>query len=98
MRVVGRLDTYVTRTGFEVTPVVGLRAPAASRWRSDASRSPRPSRCRWPIPRGAATGERHSRVYQGRERHFYAYPYGDRFIWGATAGMLSNLAEVLDAT
>ena len=39
--------------------------------------------------------QRHSRVYQGVERHFYAYPYDGYFIWGATAGMLSNLAEVL---
>ena len=43
----------------------------------------------------AGNRQRHSRVYQGRERHFFAYPYGERFIWGATAGMLSNLAEVL---
>ena len=37
----------------------------------------------------------HSRVFHGKERFFYAYPYGAYFIWGATAGMLSNLAEVL---
>jgi hypothetical protein len=37
----------------------------------------------------------HSRVWQGRERYFYVYPYLDYFIWGATAGMLSNLAEIL---
>jgi len=36
-----------------------------------------------------------TREFNGKARSFYAYPYGDRFIWGATAGMLSNLAEVL---
>ena len=38
---------------------------------------------------------RHSRVFLGKERPFYAYPYGDYYIWGATAGMLVNLAEAL---
>ena len=39
----------------------------------------------------------HSRVFQGKERHFFAFPYGDYYIWGATAGMLVNLVEVLQA-
>jgi hypothetical protein len=33
--------------------------------------------------------------YQGVMRHFYVFPYGERNIWGATAGMLVNLAEAL---
>src|SRR3546814_6920407 len=37
----------------------------------------------------------HSRLFRGAERFFYAYPYGDYYIWGATAGILSNLCEVL---
>ena len=35
--------------------------------------------------------------YQGRERRYYAMPYGERYIWGATAGMLKNLQFVLTA-
>ena len=35
------------------------------------------------------------RMYQGKERFFYAYPWNDYYIWGATAGMLNNLVEVL---
>ena len=38
-----------------------------------------------------------SRVWQGRERRYYAMPYGERYIWGATAGMLKNLHHVLTA-
>jgi hypothetical protein len=39
------------------------------------------------------------RVWQGPEgsRRFYAMPYADRFIWGATAGMLRNLYHLLKA-
>ncbi len=38
-----------------------------------------------------------SRVWQGRERRYYAMPYGERYIWGATAGMLKNLHFILTA-
>ena len=36
-----------------------------------------------------------SRTDQGVERTFYVLPYENRYIWGATAGMLVNLTDVL---
>ena len=39
--------------------------------------------------------ERHRRDYQNATRHFYAMPYKEYYIWGATAGMLVNLYQVL---
>jgi hypothetical protein len=42
-----------------------------------------------------ANHERHSREYQGVERHFHAMPYNGYYIWGATAGMVINLYEAL---
>jgi hypothetical protein len=38
-----------------------------------------------------------SRVWRGAERRFYAMPYGGRYIWGATAGMLKKLYDRLYA-
>ena len=38
---------------------------------------------------------RESRVRDGRRRYYYALRYENRFIWGATAGMLVNLVDVL---
>jgi hypothetical protein len=38
-----------------------------------------------------------SRLWHGVERRFYAMPYGERYIWGATAGMLRNLYDRLYA-
>jgi hypothetical protein len=35
----------------------------------------------------------HSRDWNGMTRTFYAMPFGARYIWGATAGMLRNLYE-----
>ena len=94
VEVIGRLDTYVTSTGFEVTPVVGLvRAPYPSH--------PDPVEVAeiFEVPLSfiidPANLQRHSREYGGRQRSFYVLPYQQRYIWGATAGMLVNLAQLL---
>jgi hypothetical protein len=42
-----------------------------------------------------ANRRRDSRIYQGVERQFWAMPFGRHYIWGATAGMLMNLIEIL---
>lgn len=89
----GELDLYLTRTGFEITPVVGFTPHF----------EPKPDRFEVaevfevPLDFFLQPGSReiHSRTFQGRERQFYVYPYEDYYIWGATAGMLNNLAEVL---
>ncbi len=90
----GTLDTYVTRTGFEVTPLVGLVTPPFS-LEPDSFEVAEV----FEVPLGfflePANREIHSRHYEGKERQFYAYPFGEYYIWGATAGMLTNLAEVL---
>jgi 8-oxo-dGTP pyrophosphatase MutT (NUDIX family) len=94
VEMLGRLDTYVTRTGFEVTPCVGFVAPPES-YRPDPFEVAEV----FEVPLGFFLDVRsrklESRVFQGRQRFFYAYPWGDYYIWGATAGMLNNLVEVL---
>jgi 8-oxo-dGTP pyrophosphatase MutT (NUDIX family) len=91
---VARLDTYVTRTGFEVIPWVGLIMPPIAL-------VPDPFEVAevFEVPLGffldAGNRRTESRVWQGKERFFYVYPWPGYYIWGATAGMLSNLAEVL---
>ncbi len=94
IELLGELDTYVTRTGFEVTPLVGLvRPPFEVR--------PDPFEVaeifEVPLAFFLAPGSRRveSRVYKGQRRHFFVYPYRHYYIWGATAGMLSNLVEIL---
>jgi hypothetical protein len=39
----------------------------------------------------------HSLDWRGRTRQYYAMPYGERYIWGATAGMIKNLYDRLYA-
>jgi 8-oxo-dGTP pyrophosphatase MutT (NUDIX family) len=92
--IVGRLDTYVTGTGFEIVPVVAIvRVPFPLH--------PDPFEVAevFEVPLAflidPSNLQRGSREWQGTTRSFFALPYENRYIWGATAGMLVNLAEVL---
>ena len=40
-----------------------------------------------------ANHQRHSREWKGMMRTYYAMPFGERYIWGVTAGILRNLYE-----
>ena len=44
-----------------------------------------------------ANHRREQRDYKGLTRAYYAMVYEERYIWGATAGMILNLFEVLYA-
>lgn len=94
VRLVGALDTYLTRTGFRVSPVVGLVRPPLTLAPDGVEAA---EVFDVPLAFFLRPGARctHSRVYDGLERLFYAFPYGDHYIWGATAGILVNLVEVL---
>ncbi len=92
--VIGRLDTYWTRTGFEITPVVGFVDPAVE-LRPDPFEVEEIFEAPLDFLADEANHQRHSREFQGKLRYFYAMPWERRVIWGATAGMLVNLAELL---
>lgn len=94
VELIGTLDTYETRTGFEIIPVVGLVTPPFE-MQLDAGEVAEVFEVPLAFILDAANHERHSRVFQGVRRQFYAMPFGERYIWGATAGMLINLVEVL---
>lgn len=50
------------------------------------------SRCRCPFD-GPGQSRRGSRIFQGKERFFYEMPYGERYIWGITAGIVRTIYE-----
>ena len=92
--VVGRLDDYLTGTGFQVTPIVGFVRPGLPL-------VPDPSEVseilevplRFILDR--RNHGRSSRSWNGTVRHYYEMPFGHHRIWGATAGMLVNLSLIL---
>ncbi|WP_293319278.1 CoA pyrophosphatase [Phenylobacterium sp.] len=91
----GGLSTpYRTGTGFLVTPVVGFIAPGFSV-------TPNPAEVAdvFETPFGflmdPTNHEEHEREFAGQLRRFYAMTHENRFIWGATAGMLRSLYDRL---
>lgn len=90
VQVAGYLDSYETVTGFLVTPVVGFvrqgfdlhpdRYEVADVFEVPLAFLLDPS-----------NHQLHSRQVRGRRRRFYVFEYEQRYIWGATAGMLMNL-------
>lgn len=94
--VVGTLPPYHTVTDYAVTPVVALVRPPF-----DLTLDENEVADAFEVPLDfildPANHQRRSRPWQGRMRHFYAIPYQDRFIWGATAAMLRNLYHFLRA-
>ncbi len=94
VEVLGRLDTYVTRTGFRVEPVVGLVKPPLL-LRPDPGEVAEIFEVPLDFLIDPANRRRDSRIFEGSERFYWAIPFENRYIWGATAGMLVNLAEVL---
>ncbi|MFM9844034.1 MAG: CoA pyrophosphatase [Dongiaceae bacterium] len=94
VEIVGRLDTYITRTGFEVTPVIGLVDPPPS-FAPDPFEVAEVFEVPLAFIAEPGNAQRQSREFQGRTRYFYVFPWQSQFIWGATAGMLVNLADIL---
>ena len=90
----GRLPEYRTSTGFSVTPVVGWAEPPLS-YRPD----PHEVADVFEVPLGFLLDPRNHRYesafFKGRMRKYWAMPYGERFIWGATAGMLVTFQRIL---
>jgi 8-oxo-dGTP pyrophosphatase MutT (NUDIX family) len=94
VELIGRLDTYVTRTGFEITPVLGLVTPPFPVV-PDSFEVAEVFEAPLDFFLTPHNRQRDTRVYEGRARHFYAFPYRSHYIWGATAGILVNLGDVL---
>lgn len=96
VRPLGYLDPYLSGTGFLVTPVVGLVGlPVALALNPDEVADA------FEVPLALlldpARYELRSREWKGRQRSFYAVPYGARTIWGVTAGILRNLCDRLSS-
>lgn len=87
---VGFLDGYRTGTGYHVTPVVALIDPGFS-LQLAADEVAEAFEVPLTFLMEPLNHQRHSREWRGRVRSYWAMPYEDRYIWGATAGMLKNL-------
>jgi 8-oxo-dGTP pyrophosphatase MutT (NUDIX family) len=94
--VAGYLERYLTGTGFDIQPVVGLVKEGFA-----LTPDPREVAEIFEVPLAflcdPANRRRESREIGGRQRSFYAFRYGGHEIWGATAAIVVSLAQRLNA-
>lgn len=94
VEVLGQLDTYETGTGYAITPVVGL-VPAGLALIPQASEVAAIFHVPFAHVIDPANHEIRNGVWQGQTRRVYVIHHGAHEIWGATAGILVNLARRL---
>ncbi|WP_439329144.1 CoA pyrophosphatase [Ciceribacter ferrooxidans] len=93
---VGRLPQYLSATGFRIFPVLSVV-------RRGFTITPNPHEVEsvFEVPlsflMNPENHQRDSRDWRGILRHYYVMPYGERYIWGITAGIIRTLYERLYA-
>jgi 8-oxo-dGTP pyrophosphatase MutT (NUDIX family) len=89
---IGYLDLYGTGFGFRILPTVARVKPGFSLRVSEAEVDDV-----FEVPlaflMNPANHQVHSKEFRGMERSYYAMPFAERYIWGATAGILRVLYE-----
>ena len=89
---IGYLGIYGTSFGFRILPTVARVQPG---FKLKINRSEVDDAFEVPLEflMNPANHQLHSREFRGVERTYYAMPYAERYIWGATAGILRVLYE-----
>jgi 8-oxo-dGTP pyrophosphatase MutT (NUDIX family) len=94
IELLGFLSDQIIRSGYRITPVVALLRPGFT-LRVDAAEVAEV----FELPLAFALSESNYRSRPGRARglafEIWELPFGERLIWGATAGILANLRELL---
>ena len=89
---IGYLDLYGTGFGFRILPTVARVRPG---FPLNINHSEVDDAFEVPLAflMNPANHQLHSKEFRGMERSYYAMPYAERYIWGATAGILRVLYE-----
>lgn len=95
VRVIGEADVYRSGSGFAITPVLGVIPP-------DLDYTPNPGEVAdwFEVPLAfvldPANHVEHSTHWKGAERRYIEIMWGNRRIWGVTAGIIANLSRRLE--
>ena len=89
---IGYLDLYLTFSGFRILPLVARIQPG---YRMTINPAEVTDAFEVPLEflMSPSNHQRLKRDWKGIERQYYAMPFGDRYIWGVTAGILRNLYD-----
>jgi 8-oxo-dGTP pyrophosphatase MutT (NUDIX family) len=89
---IGYLDLYGTSFGFRILPTVARVRPGFD-LRINQSEVDDAFEVPLSFLMNPANHQVHSKEFRGMERTYYAMPFAERYIWGATAGILRVLYE-----
>jgi len=89
---IGYLDVYGTAFGFRILPTVARVRPG---FKLAINHSEVDDAFEVPLSflMNPVNHQLHSKEFRGMERSYYAMPFAERYIWGATAGILRVLYE-----
>ncbi len=88
----GYLDLYMTTLGYRIVPAIARVKPGFT-LKLNSSEVDSAFEVPLDFLMDSNNVERHSRDWQGMTRHYYAITFGERYIWGVTAGILRNLYD-----
>ena len=88
----GYLDVYMTTLGYRIVPVIARVTPGFT-LTLNAGGVDNVFEVPLAFLMDQANVQRHSRDWNGLTRHYYAITFGERYIWGVTAGILRNLHD-----
>jgi len=89
---IGYLDLYLTFSGFRILPTVARIKPEFT-LRLNPGEVTEAFEVPLDFLMNPENHQRKTRDWKGIARDYYAIPFGDRCIWGITAGILRNLYE-----
>ena len=94
VEVIGVADTYYSGSGYSIAPVVGIIPP-------DLEIQPNPQEVEdwFEVPLAflldPANSIKKEANWNGQQRSYYDMQWGERRIWGVTAGIIANLVRRL---
>jgi len=94
VEIVGRMDDYVTGTGYIITPVIGLLPPGLS-FRPSPNEVEAIFEFPFSVLLDPDAPRRQKQHVRGRWREYWVWPHPEHFIWGATAAIMYHLAGKL---
>jgi 8-oxo-dGTP pyrophosphatase MutT (NUDIX family) len=89
---IGYLDLYATGFGFRILPTLARIKPGF-KLRINETEVDDAFEVPLAFLMNPANHQLHAKEFRGIERHYYAMPFAERYIWGATAGILRVLYE-----
>ena len=94
IRLLGYLDLYETRTGYSILPVVG---EVVANFELKLAREEVEAAFEVPVSflMNPENHQRHQVKVRGALRNYYAMPYEGQYIWGATAGIIKAMYDLL---